>query len=157
MIASCQIVGASALTVFLLGELHRQAAFWQAFVITMPLLIVSIIGFVSGIWLWNSEKRGFRWSILIQSLQIPVVSSPMVVYKIVLGFGMTAYLTNFPPKIGYDLGGQGFLVLARATAPFQVGINFFAILALLFLLCRHDRFRNWLASREQIRTDSGFR
>jgi cytochrome bd-type quinol oxidase subunit 2 len=142
MIAVCQIVGGSALVVFLLGEIVRHTGNWTTIAAIVTLITIAAASVIAGIWLWNGDRLGYGSSILVQILQIPVISCPLIVYKFVLGFGVTIFLTNVPPNFGFDVGGQGFLIIGRASAPVQIGINLFAIFVLSYLLWRYRAIRD---------------
>jgi hypothetical protein len=69
-------------------------------------------------------------------VQIPVLSSPMIGYKLISGFHLTIYLQLAPAfKVGahFDLGGTFQYSLLQAGEPFIIGVNVFALGIVIWL------------------------
>ena len=89
--------------------------------------------FLSGIWLWNGEMRGYKYSKLIQALQIPVLMSGLLTYKFIFGLGIIVNLVGNVGPVNYALGGQSYLVIWGEVSELQLGINVWAPIALAYL------------------------
>ena len=75
VIAVLQIVGASTAFVFMLTLMLESAQGVFTYLILLVMYAFFAVVFVSGIWLWNGEPRGYRYSMIVQAAQIPVLTS----------------------------------------------------------------------------------
>ena len=132
-IAVTQIVGASSSAVIILPAMLIA----QNSLLSLPFFVVMYTifaaAFLSGIWLWNGERRGYKVSMLIQALQIPVLSSALLTYKFVFGLGIIANLMGGAQPVNFDVGGQSYLVIGNEVPKLQLGINVWAPIALVYL------------------------
>ena len=103
---------------------------------------IFVAAFLSGIWLWNGERRGYKLSMLIQAMQIPVLSSGLLTYKFVFGLGIIVNLVGGKQLVNFDLGGQSYLVILNAVPKLQLGVNVWAPIALVYLWKKVSGRRN---------------
>lgn len=133
-IASCQIIGSSTAAVSLFQNLSMQRLPYLVVIVVIPMIAVFAINFVSGIWLWYEETRGYKWSAVAQALQIPVISSLPLMYKFYFGLGVYVYTANGTgPTVSHYFGGEGILFFFSPAAPLQFGINIWAGVVFIYL------------------------
>ena len=105
----------------------------SAAVIFLMGIILALYAFVvaSGlIYVQNPQRTGPL--IVAFLLQVPWISSPLLVYKFTAGFQITAALIGGHPNGGFRIGSD-FLISLLRPLPWGAGVNLVA-LAILFLL-----------------------
>lgn len=88
--------------------------------------------FIAGYMLWRNKRTGFRLSIASQMLQVPLIGSSLVQYKIGMGLGGWIVAT-FGARLGIGLqmyiGGQHYLTFMNyGDIPLTLGVNYVALL-----------------------------
>jgi hypothetical protein len=133
-VACCQIIGSSTAVISLFKNMSIQVLPYWVVLLLIPVIAVLATNFVSGIWLWYGETRGYKWSAVAQALQIPVISSFPLIYKFYFGLGIYVYVANgAAPAVSYNVGGEGILFFFSPAAPIQFGINIWAVVALIYM------------------------
>ncbi len=139
VIALLQIVGASSASIAMLPQIwHAQPTFVSACICLVMYLIFSL-SIISGIWMWYEEARGYRLSVLVQSLQVPVFSLLGITYKFVFGFGILLKILGGGGLLTIEIGGHSYLFLSSEITNAQCGMNLVALFALAFVW---RKFRN---------------
>ena len=117
-------LGMSAYTVVVLGVDPSSAALF---------LTPNAVAVYAGYLLWRERKRGYVLSLVLQAAQIFRVTSTVFFYEFVLGLGVTIGFTYdrvfFYPKVG----SAGWIGITNTSLPFSIGINFVAVLGLIYL------------------------
>jgi hypothetical protein len=131
-----QIAGSSGAALIMLTTMIEN----PPNLISIPVLLVMYailgLGFISGIWLWNGETRGHRYSILIQALQVPIIFSTLVTYKFIFGFGAYFVLLGGPFDVHFQIGSYSVLYIFPANPTPFLGLNIFALIAMSHLIRR---------------------
>jgi hypothetical protein len=83
--------------------------------------------------LWRDDQRGYRYSRLLQALQIFRIHSPAFMYVVTVGLHLDLWVGNNSISISPGIHGELGLLLGTAM-PFRVGINFLSAAWLLFLV-----------------------
>ena len=105
-------------------------------VINIVFIGLYVYSLLAGIWLWRQQHKGLINSIILQSLQIPVIAIPYFTYEFFSGlsfklgieFGTTM---NIALNYAFELGSRwGFTLLPGAS---NIGLNI-NVIALLFLM-----------------------
>lgn len=132
------------------GFLGIIVSIWYLFVnVVTPinLLIYAIfIGLyvlsgVAGLFLWKNQRRGISWSILIQALQIPVVTSPVLIYLFALPLAIVLMLygvfTGPETSMGFHVQvlflPDWSLRFGGTEGQFVLGVNVVALICLVYL------------------------
>ena len=132
VIATFQIVGSSAAAVFFMSALPNTELHSGTVLVLLIMLGLFAFAFLSGIWLWNGESRGIRYSILVQALQIPVIDTAFLTYRMAFGFGVALTFPD-PVLVGFDFGSSAVLTILSGSETTRFGINLFAPIALAYL------------------------
>lgn len=141
LLAVLQVAGSSsaALTVLPVAVSSEMTYF------EVPILIVTCVvygfAFVSGIWLWNLERRGCRVAALVHLVQAPVISSSPLTYQFVFGFGVTVIFAGSDSVVVSDFGSKSFLLIWSEVSDFLIGINVWACAVFVFLWHRGQSVR----------------
>ena len=106
-------------------------------VLTLLFLLFTAL-FALTVWaghlLWRDKERGYKLSILIQALQIPVLMTKILMYEFIAGFqfAIGMQVTNHIPhlKLGFYLGSRFAFDYQNFTS-FGIYIN---VIALIFLI-----------------------
>ena len=105
IIAALQIVGASVSAVMMIIVMTQAPFHFLSYLIVGAMFVVFGFAFLCGIRLWQGEDRGYRGSMLVQALQIPVVHSHLLTYKFIFGFGVTVFFTGDGGNLNFEFGG----------------------------------------------------
>lgn len=104
------------------------------------LLAFAVVSIVSGVGLWRGNPAAIRTALLVQAMQIPVITSSRFDYALISGLGMIvgvgptdhfnrlAKLAEFDYKwiSGFPNPGDG--------TPLRLGVNLIALAAFIWLL-----------------------
>ena len=134
--AGNQIIGASFLIVFMLPNFSYAATSVPAAIILLAMYSIFFSSVLSGIWIWNSERRGYTLGALVQFLQVPVLFTTPVSYKFVFGLEISLMFFGSSHPILIGFGGQAYLSFANTAVDTQVGINICAVLVLLYFVSK---------------------
>lgn len=94
---------------------------------------VFLFGIVSGLALANRLRIGIVLSAVYQAVQVPIVSSSSVAYKLFSGAQIGLQWREGGPSITFDCGARFFWAWMRGD-PLQIGINVLALGLLVYLL-----------------------
>jgi hypothetical protein len=131
IIAVFQVSGAALAAIGLGYELF-YVPFQTALVFLAAYLFAACALAISGgLLLWRDRRAGYRLSIAAQAAQIPLVSSTLISYGLIFGFGAWVSLTvsaeNWNAGIDFRLGELHQLHLFSEGVPVSIGINFVAL------------------------------
>jgi len=98
---------------------------------------VFAFAFTVGLWLWRGEPRGRRWGIVLYALQIPLLTVGRFQYDFYNGVRIPLVHTLGDFSITLGFGASAELAWAQAPAANVLGIDLFAVSALIFLLTMH--------------------
>lgn len=91
-------------------------------------------GILTGVALWRSTPRGFKWAKLLFALQVPVFSMVHVSYEFSTFFSLRVMIGNTTRHIGADIGSSSNLYWSPQSLGFMFGVNIVAVIALLYLI-----------------------
>lgn len=103
------------------------------------LVVASFFGFVYGLgilagwWLWRWERRGFFLSKLLWGVQIPIVMSSLVSWKVTVGFGIPIFLVFSRNRFTVGIWIETSNCLLHHPPQVLLGINLVAVLAVRYL------------------------
>lgn len=106
-------------------------------VISVFVILVYLMSILSGVLLWRDKKIGYILSIIVQAVQIPYISSPLIIYSLISGAQL-----GLAVKVGAEALKLSFLIYAGSTFniyisnqvnEFVFGINILAILVIRYL------------------------
>ncbi len=90
-----------------------------------------VASFMAGLWLWQDDDLGYKWSLRVIAAQIPVLATPMIGYMFISGANFTLLLgAGFFFSAG--IGSHCSLSIMQPAAGL-VGVNFVALAAFLYL------------------------
>ena len=136
VVAAFQIIGSSSAAVLILGTLFESKLNIVTILIVVPLYALFAVAFLSGIWLWNNEERGFRSSVLVQLAQIPVIATTGLTYKMIFGFGLPVVFGGMPLDLTFVIGSNSSLFLFPGGDVNSFGANLFPPIAIAYLIKR---------------------
>ena len=93
-----------------------------------------LFGIISGLALINKPRIGIALSAVYQGIQIPVLSSSLLTYKLLSGIQLVIGFFGGRPVVLVEFGVRTTLLLGRSTAPCGVGINLPALCLFVYLL-----------------------
>ena len=134
VIATLQIAGSSAAALVMLPTMMENPPNLISIPVLMVMYAIFALGFISGIWLWNGETRGHKYSILTQALQVPIIFSTLVTYKFIFGFGAYFVLVGGPFDLQFQIGSFSMLYLFPGNPSPFLGVNIFALIAMSHLI-----------------------
>lgn len=141
IIAAGQIIGGILSAILLSIELPTLN--YQMLLLPMVAFLygVFILAVLAGLLLWRDRQWGYRLSLAVQALQVPLLSSSFMTYWLVFGVGGWASATfgNHPGfGVNFRFGGYYGLRFTNHLAPTAIGIN---LVACFFLYClwRHRK------------------
>jgi hypothetical protein len=91
-------------------------------------------GIVTGVALWRSTPRGFKWAKILFALQVPVFHVARLTYAFSNGISFRVMVGTTNHYIGGDIGSSLSFALSPESLGFMFGINIVAVLALLYLI-----------------------
>ncbi len=140
LIALLQIVG--GLCSLGIAAMMLQTQFTKSIWFLLAILVsVSLVAIYAGVELLRSRNRGYFLSIPIQLIQIPIVSSSLVVYRLFLGLQVSVGMFGSNIGLNFNLGGQLDFLLFDSPAITGFGVNLVPCWALYHLI-RNRRKRN---------------
>lgn len=104
---------------------------WPAMVVLISLLL---LGIGAGVLLAEGQRRGVMLSAIFQALQIPVITSPIVSYRLFAGVHVTAGLCGKMQLVEFGFGAVARVYLGQAVNTVSVGSNVFALVVFIYLL-----------------------
>lgn len=106
--------------------------FWWIFSIYVGFLF--LFGIVAGLALVERPQLGAALSAVYQALQIPVLSSPLLIYEFLSGLQLGVCWTEGRPAFFVEYGARFALQLSMRTAPWSIGVNMLALALFVYLL-----------------------
>lgn len=108
------------------------------------LLLAMFIGLyaftaMSGYWLLTGEKRGLRFSRIIQLIQIPQIFSSVFVWMFAAGLNTSVLISEKGISFNIFAGSRLELFIMRPGIEFVLGLNIAAVIFFVILIsCRTD-------------------
>ena len=129
-----QIAGSAIAAITLLTIFPRFDAGGITWLLYSILFAMPLTGFVSGLLYWAGKTAGFYGSIAVHALQIPVIFTTALAYK--LAFGIGVFLKIFGPikLVELKFGASTILVVVPEQGSTVVAVNLYALFALLYLI-----------------------
>ena len=120
-VALVEIIGGILGVVTALGYLSNSAGIG----VIICLLFVGLYGYsiVAGYWLWQNFAKGYRASVLLQLLQVPVLVSPLFTYEFVSGLMLRFLVGTGGFDTSFNFGSQFTFLLMPQDAGFSIGVN----------------------------------
>ena len=141
LISSLEVAGGFFGLLFLAKQLPGLRL--DIYVILLAPIAISIflLSFIAGVLLWRDHRAGRMASIIVQTIQLPKVVSPLLTFLFSFGLDFYPYIQINEGRVlhtGVDFKISSFynLYLNRIGTPFAVGISIPAIFLLIVLL-RH--------------------
>ena len=136
IIAACEVTGA-LLGMYILCRVIRSAHYdsdliFVFFALICALSAMTVLALIAGIRLWMQRRLGLGLSLLVQILQVPLLTSAIFKFQLMFGVGIWVYL-SFDEKITIGLPikfGAAENVAWNPDLPFSIGVN---VLALYFI------------------------
>jgi hypothetical protein len=140
LIAILEIVG-SLFGFYILYSVFGSATYDESTFLLYVLLFsalfaVTVLALTAGILLWRERRIGFALSVLVQAVQIPILTSAIFQIQLMFGVGIWAYARvdgQFKIGMHMDVGAQEYLGW-RPGSPFSFGVNLVAIYFFYVLL-----------------------
>jgi hypothetical protein len=118
----------------------------------VPLLaLTAVFGWAAytGVGLWQGAAYGVKWAPIIFASQIPILTVPGVTYQWFTGanFGPLLRLAGGSTRMVFSMnfGASGRFLVGTSAFEIVIGINLFAVVALL-LLVRSNKVTNYAPS-----------
>jgi hypothetical protein len=135
-IAACEVTGA-LLGAYVLYRAIRSAHYdsdliFVFFALICALSTVTVLALIAGILLWTQRRLGLGLSLLVQILQVPLLTSAILKFQLMFGVGIWVYLSfDERIKIGLPIKfGAAENITWNPDLPFSIGVN---VLALYFI------------------------
>ncbi|KJF82112.1 hypothetical protein UA31_08870 [Photobacterium angustum] len=98
----------------------------------------------------NEEKT--TPALLALLLQVPIISSPVLFYKVSTGFAASAYFES-QRLTGYWNIGSEYQVHLLPSFNFGIGINIFALILVILLLKARKGFKSTQGQAKELRAE----
>lgn len=138
LISVLEIVGGVFGIILMVWELLASPVEGYAFLLAPVSYGIFILSLVAGVLLWREHRLGRIGSIIVQTIQLPKILSPFLIFNFSFGFDFYAYVQSEAgfSKVGVDVKLLAFqqLYLNIQEAPFGAGISIPAIVFLIMLL-----------------------
>lgn len=99
----------------------------------------------TGMRLWKGTPYGHKWATILFASQIPVLALPGFKYKWFTGahFGPALQFGNGSSKItfGANVGANSQFFVGTGVSEFAIGVNLFAVIALILLVRSNNSFK----------------
>ena len=106
---------------------------WVYGVIVAAFLVLFVWSLIVGVRLWRGDPRGIKWSKILFSCQVPILTVPGFSYEYFTGVSIKIVGGEVDSNVALNLGaGAEFFLDTRITS-LVFGINIFAVLALVYL------------------------
>jgi hypothetical protein len=107
-----------------------------AYVWIFPICVgfLFLFGIVAGLAFVERPQLGAALSAVYQALQIPVVSSPLLTYKLLSGVQLGVGWQEGRVVVLFEFGARSTFVLLRHTDPWGIGVNVLALVLFVYLL-----------------------
>lgn len=129
-IAILEIIGGIFGIITSLGYMNNTSGIWLLFCLVF--LGIYVYSVFAGYWLWKNYAKGYRASVLLQLIQIPVLVSPLLTYQFVSGL-MFRFLLG-TGGTGFDFNfGSLWSLLFLSDSGFSIGVNIIPLIIFFFL------------------------
>lgn len=120
-VALLEIIGGILGVVTALDYLSNSAGIG----VIICLLFAGFYGYsvLAGYWLWQNLAKGYRASVLLQLLQIPVLVSPLLTYEFVSGLMLRILIGTGGFDTSLNFGSQFTFELMPQNTGFSIGVN----------------------------------
>ena len=95
--------------------------------------VIFFFGIVAGLVLIEDERVGIVLSQIFQATQIPLLSSPIIVYRLICGFGVAVFCQGAEVGGNYWFGCH-YAFFLFGDAPWGIGVNIVALVLFIYLL-----------------------
>ena len=135
-IAAFQIYGAAATAVQTLAVAPRYDWSLPTTLVIVFFLAFALLGFFSGLRLWAGERGGYRWSIVAQSIQTPVITTNLLIYHLIPTFGVQFGFMYPTIDIGFLFyqGASLRLFVGNQLESGSLGVSVIPVLCILYLV-----------------------
>lgn len=134
VIVAIQIAGSAYAAITLLTVFPGLGADGITWLFYSILLAVSVFGFVSGLLYWAGKKAGYYGSIAAHALQIPMVITTALAYKLAFGFGVFLKIIGPIKLVELKFGASIVLIVLPEQQSAVVAVNLYALFALMYLV-----------------------
>ena len=143
VIVAIQIVGSVYATILLLADFPGFDIGWITWLFYNVSLAVPALGIASGLLYWAGKTAGFYGSIAAHALQIPMIFTTALAYK--MAFGISVFLKVIGPTklVELNFGVSTILVAVPGQQSAVVAANLYALFAMMYLI------RDWKKTNEQ--------
>jgi len=150
LIAFCQIVGAIVGGVYVYESVRFAEVepggelFFLALVSVLG--VATLLALVAGVLLWADTTAGTKLSLVVQALQLPLITSSAFKYKLMFGLGVWICFEggeDFTIRVQINIGASEAIAV-NPDQPLLIGVNvvalfFFGVLLRTWLRERHGR------------------
>lgn len=140
LIAALELIGGVCGLVLLVNQLPTFQIDAHVIILSPIAIGIFLMSFIAGMLLWVDHPAGRITSIIVQSLQLPKLASPLLIFMFSFGFDFYHYVVaaRGVSKVETDFKLLAFynLYLNRPGFPFAFGISIPAIVFLIVLI-RH--------------------
>ena len=106
-------------------------------------LAASVFGFASGLLFWAGKTVGYFGSIATHALQIPMIVTTVLSYRLSLGIGVFLQIIDPGSLFGLTFGASTILAIMPQQHGTVVAVNLYALSALVYLI------RDWKHAKKQ--------
>ena len=114
---------------------------------------VFLFGIVSGLALVDKSEMGIVLSAVYQVVQIPIVSSSWVTYRLFSGVQIAIQWSGGKSGLSVDCGARSFFAWTHGES-LQIGVNVLALGLFLYLLCESWRHQKRAGQGQQTVEDA---
>jgi len=143
VIVAIQIAGSAYAAIIFLADFPGFDIGWTTWLLYSVTLAVPVFGIASGFLYWAGKTAGFYGSIAAHALQIPMIFTTVLAYK--MAFGISVFLKIIGPTklVELNFGVSTILVVVPGQQGAVVAVNLYALFAMMYLI------RDWKKTNEQ--------
>ena len=143
VIVAIQIVGSVYAIILLLVDFPGVDIEWITWLLYSVSLVVPGLGIVSGLLYWAGKTAGLYGSIAAHALQIPMIFTTALAYK--MAFGISVFLKVIGPTklVELNFGVSTILDVLPGQQSAIVAVNLYALFAMMYLI------RDWKKTTKQ--------
>ena len=134
VIVAIQIAGSAYAAITLLIAFPGSDSGTITLLLYSVLLAVSVFGFVSGLLFWAGKNAGYFGSIATHALQIPMVVTTALAYRLCFGIGIFLQIIDPGNLFGLTFGASTILAVEPQQQGAVVAVNLYALVALVYLI-----------------------
>jgi hypothetical protein len=134
VIVAIQITGSAYAAITLLttipgSDVGRMTWFLYSILLTIP-----VFSFASGLLYWAGRTAGYYGSVAAHVLQLPMIFTTVLAYKLVFGIGVFLRIIDLAELVELTFGASTILLVAPQQQSTIVAINLYALFALMYLI-----------------------